>query len=67
MKRSYWEDIAPKYEEEIFDVRKHDKKKKIEKALKKYSANAKSIIDIGCGVGKWLPFLSQLSLEVTGV
>ncbi len=67
MKRSYWEDIAPKYEEEIFDVRKHDKKKKIEKALKKYSANAKSIIDIGCGVGKWLSFLSQLSLEVTGV
>ena len=64
MKRSYWEDMAVRYNEEIFDVRRQDKKALITRAIKKYADPKHRIIDIGCAIGKWFPVLSPLCKEV---
>lgn len=58
MKRSYWEKMAPSYSEEIFDVLHNDKKALIRKAIEKVASKNKTVIDIGCAIGKWLPLLS---------
>ena len=67
MEKSYWEKIAPIYETEIFDVLKNDKKGHIIKAIESFASQKKSIIDIGCAVGKWLPVLSPLFKQVHAI
>ena len=57
MDRTYWEKIAPDYNEEIFDVLRNDSKAVIVSALKKVASKNKTVIDIGCAIGKWLPVL----------
>ena len=64
MNRTYWEKIAPGYDDEIFDVLKNDKKSLILSAIKKYASPSKTVIDAGCAVGKWLPVLSPLFKKV---
>jgi len=64
MKRAYWENMAERYNEEIFDVRRQDKKALITRAIKKYADRSSRIIDIGCAIGKWFPVLSPLCKEV---
>ncbi len=67
MERTYWEKIAPAYNEQIFDVLKQDKRKLIRKAITKRASTTQSVIDIGCAVGKWLPVLSPLFKSVTAI
>ena len=67
MKRSYWEKIAPSYNDEIFDVLHNDKKALVSSAIQKYSSKRKTVIDIGCAIGKWLPVLSPLFKKVIAV
>ena len=67
MKRSYWEKIAPSYSEEIFDVLHNDKKALIRSVIKKYASKKKTVIDIGCAIGKWLPVLSPAFKKVIAV
>lgn len=64
MKRSYWEKIAPTYNDEIFDVLHNDKKALIRSIISKYASKNKTVIDIGCAIGKWLPVLSPLFKKV---
>ncbi len=59
MDKKYWETIAPKYDEEIFDVLHNDKSGKIVAALMKIASKEKTVIDIGCAVGKWIPMLAD--------
>ena len=67
MEKSYWEKIAPIYETEIFDVLKNDKNGHIVKAIQSFANPKKSIIDIGCAVGKWLPVLSPIFKQVHAI
>ena len=67
MDRTYWEKIAPAYNEEIFDVLKNDSKKIIVSAVKKVSSKNKTVIDIGCAIGKWLPVLSPAFKKVLAI
>lgn len=67
MKRSYWEKIAPTYGDEIFDVLHNDKKALIRSVIKKYASKNKTVIDIGCAIGKWLPVLSPAFKKVIAV
>ena len=59
MDRNYWEKIAANYNNEIFDVFQHDKTGIIRDAIKKYGSSSQTVTDIGCAVGKWIPFLSD--------
>lgn len=67
MERNYWERIAPGYDDEIFDVLRNDTKGHIRKVISSVAGNNKSVIDIGCAVGKWLPLLSPLFGRVMAV
>lgn len=67
MDRSYWEKIAPDYNDEIFDVLKNDRKGLIVSAIEKISSREKTVIDIGCAIGKWLPVLSPAFKRVYAV
>jgi 2-polyprenyl-3-methyl-5-hydroxy-6-metoxy-1,4-benzoquinol methylase len=67
MDRTYWEKIAPAYNDEIFDVLLNDRKAIIRSAIKKFSSPAASVIDIGCAVGKWLPILAPAFKKVFAV
>ena len=67
MNRTYWEKIAPSYNDEIFDVLHNDKKALIRSAIKKYASKNKTVIDIGCAIGKWLPVLSPAFKKVYAV
>lgn len=64
MDRKYWETMAPKYDEEIFDVLRNDKSGIIVKAIEEMASPEKTVIDIGCAIGKWLPVLSPLFKRV---
>lgn len=64
MDRKYWETMAPKYDDEIFDVLRNDTSGLIVKAIEEMSSPDKSVIDIGCAIGKWLPVLSPLFQHV---
>ena len=67
MDRNYWEKIAPDYNEEIFDVLKSDSKGLIVSSIKKLASKNKTVIDIGCAIGKWLPVLSSVFKKVYAV
>ena len=67
MERTYWEKIAPAYNEEIFDVLKNDEKGIIVSAIKRFSSKTKTVVDIGCAIGKWLPVLSPSFKKVHAI
>lgn len=58
MDRKYWENIAANYNNEIFDVLRNDKAGIIVNEIKKYKSTGKTVMDIGCAVGKWIPLLA---------
>ena len=58
MDRKYWETIAPKYDTEIFDVLQNDTSGSIVAAVEEMASPEKTVIDIGCAVGKWIPVLA---------
>jgi 2-polyprenyl-3-methyl-5-hydroxy-6-metoxy-1,4-benzoquinol methylase len=65
MERKYWEQIAPAYNEEIFDVLKNDKKAIIRSAIRQVAAQYKTVLDAGCAIGKWLPVLAPVFKQVS--
>ncbi|HEX4877737.1 MAG TPA: class I SAM-dependent methyltransferase [Chitinophagaceae bacterium] len=67
MKRSYWENMASSYSEEIFDVLHNDKKALIRAVINKHASTTKTVIDIGCAIGKWLPVLAPVFKKVVAV
>ncbi len=67
MKRSYWEKMAPTYGDEIFDVLQNDKKALIRSVIEQYAGKNKTVIDIGCAIGKWLPVLVPAFKKVVAV
>ncbi len=58
MDRHYWERIAPNYNEEIFDVLQNDKSGKIVGSIEEVASKEKTVMDIGCAIGKWIPLLA---------
>jgi SAM-dependent methyltransferase len=67
MDRRYWEQLTDRYEEEVFSVAEYDKQKRIEGWLAKLAKGRLDALDLGCGVGLWLPVLSRLFRSVTAV
>ena len=63
----HWNRIAHSYEDEIFDVFKSDKDKKLPHYFKKYANKDRTAIDLGCGIGKAFPYLSPAFRKVYAV
>ena len=67
MDRNYWERIAINYNEEIFDVLANDKNGILKSTIKRFASKNKTVIDIGCAIGKWLPILSHAFKKVHAI
>lgn len=63
----HWNRIAHSYEQEIFDVFRSDKDKKLPMYLEKYANKDHVAIDLGCGIGKAFPYLSPAFKQVFAV
>jgi len=64
---AHWNMIAPKYNDEIFDVFTSDKSKRLAFYFKKHANISHHAIDFGCGNGKSFPYLSPLFKSITAV
>lgn len=63
----HWNNIGSKYNEEIFDVYKSDKYKKLPTYFKKHANKNHSAIDFGCGNGKSFPYLSPIFKNILAI
>ena len=56
--KAHWDNIASKYNEEIFDVFKSDRSKRLARYFRKHLNKDLDAIDFGCGTGKAFEYLS---------
>ena len=64
---THWNRIAPAYNSEIFDVFESDTKKILARYFKKHGDKNHDVIDLGCGNGKAIPYLSPRFKTVLGL
>ena len=68
MDRHYWEQLSDRYEDEVFSVSAHDRERRVEGWLERLARlGGHDALDLGCGVGTWLPLLARLFRSVTAV
>jgi len=64
--RMYWDAMAKRWDQEIFNTLHHDRSGVIGGEIERSSRRAGSIADFGCGTGIYLPLLSRLFDDVQG-
>jgi len=64
MNVSYWNQIAPNYEDEIFNLFRHDKNNKLRKVIRQYASSSGVAADFGSGIGNGLPLMAKAFKQV---
>jgi SAM-dependent methyltransferase len=64
--RNYWDTMAARWDDEIFNTLHHDRSRVIAGEIERSSRQARSVADFGCGTGIYLPLLSRLFEQVEG-
>lgn len=67
MNRDYWDRQADGWADEIFDSLREDVRGVIRGALRAAAAHHDAVLDFGCGVGGYLPFLARTFTRVHAV
>jgi SAM-dependent methyltransferase len=67
MNTDYWDRMARNFETEIFSVFANDRKGLITSRIRKLGSPRTAATDLGCGIGGFLPALSQAFGSVTAV
>lgn len=67
MKREYWNNLASRYEDEIFSVLHYDRKQLVLRQIRKLGAPEKIACDYGCGIGHFLPCLCESFQKVFAI
>jgi 2-polyprenyl-3-methyl-5-hydroxy-6-metoxy-1,4-benzoquinol methylase len=65
--KAHWDRIGSNYNNEIFDVFKSDRKKKLRHYFQKHGSKRKTAIDFGCGNGKSFTYLSPLFAKILAI
>jgi len=65
--RSYWEAVADAFDAEIFDVCGSDRNGVVAANIRRLASRRRTVMDLGCGVGRTLPLLSRLFGRVLAV
>lgn len=65
--RSYWEKLGEDYDDEVFDVYANDKGRVIAARIEAVAKRSLRAADFGCGVGKFLPLISDRFASVQAV
>ncbi len=60
MNTKYWDGMAKTYEDEVLSVLHSDRQGLIKQRLHILASKKKSVADVGCGIGHFLPLLSGL-------
>ncbi|MBK5278376.1 MAG: class I SAM-dependent methyltransferase [Bacteroidia bacterium] len=63
----HWDKIGSNYNNEIFDVFRSDKKRKLRFYFSKHAGKNKNVIDFGCGNGKSFSYLSPLFDKILAI
>ena len=64
MKESFWDEVALRYDEEIFNTLTSDKHRRLVETVRKYATDVPLACDFGCGVGRFLPLLAACAQQV---
>jgi SAM-dependent methyltransferase len=64
---AHWNKIAADYNQEIFDVFRSDRKKKLPRYFRKHANKTHSAIDFGCGTGKAFPYIAPVFKRLLAV
>ena len=64
---AHWNKIGARYDNEIFDVFKSDRGKKLATYFKRHANRSLHAIDFGCGMGKAFPFLSPAFSKILAI
>jgi len=67
MNRDYWDRQAEHWDDEIFDSLREDVRGVIKRALRAAARTHDRVLDFGCGVGGYLPFLSRQFVHVHAI
>ena len=67
MDQAYWDRIATRYDEEVLSSFHSDRTGVITAHLDSLGGVRKTVLDLGCGVGKYLPALAERFARVVGV
>jgi ubiquinone/menaquinone biosynthesis C-methylase UbiE len=65
--KAHWDNIAGRYNDEIFDVFKSDRKKRLAHYFRKHSNKKNQAIDFGCGTGKAFEYLAPAFRKVHAI
>ena len=63
----HWNSLAASYEDEIFDVFRSDRNKRLPEYFRKHGNLSHCALDFGCGVGKAFPYLAPAFEQVVAV
>jgi len=66
MDRPFWDQLAPRFGEEVFDVVGKDRRGAVRRRIRELAARHLDAIDFGCGVGRHLPMLARRFGRVWG-
>lgn len=54
-----WDDVAATFDEDIFSVPRHDRRRKLLKRVQRHAGKDRVAADIGCGIGRTVPMLAE--------
>ena len=64
VKESFWDNVADRYDDEIFNTLTSDKSQTLAKTVRKYATGVDVACDFGCGVGRFVPLLASCAQRV---
>lgn len=64
MHEEFWDNVAPNYDEEIFNTLTSDRNDRLGATIRQLASKASLSCDFGCGVGRFLPLLLSCSPKV---
>jgi SAM-dependent methyltransferase len=67
MNRAYWDAQADRWDDEIFNSLSEDRDGVISRAIRRAARRGGDVLDFGCGVGGYLPFLARSFRHVHAV
>jgi SAM-dependent methyltransferase len=59
MRPKSWDNLAPSYEDEVFNVLAHDREGHIVARVRRFGGAREVASDLGCGIGGFLPLLAE--------
>jgi len=67
MSAQFWDTVASRFDDEIFNTLSNDRSRTILRQINRFSSAGSTVCDFGCGVGRYLPLLAERFKAVCAV